>query len=413
MFVRLLFLLTCLAAAAAAAPAGDGEQRLTMHPITLGADNGGGSAPGGRRVGRGRGAGAGGRGVQARHNRQREFAPSLPQSASLVTSSSTEPMMRTCETPSARGKAPDLSGLCPSGFRTTPGYCAPCPPARRFFFYFEAREEPETAPVVLWMTGGPGCSSELAVFFEMGPWEINKDMTVSETKYGWDVRHHMIFIDQVRGSPEKPRWARSHTSALACDGWRPPRLPHRACIPAVSPPPSRPPPSTPVRSRSTRVSPSPAMTGIAATRRRVWPTMCSTSWESSSGRGTGWHCRGASSSSLVGGRFLRFPHTYHAHTHTFADSPPRPSPLPCRRVLRGALCARGRLPRLPCQQEWRGGAAHQPARLGHRQRPHGPSHPVRRVRRICAEPRPHFPDDARPPEDGGWLGWRVGGWRGV
>lgn len=39
-----------------------------------------------------------------------------------------------------------------------------------FFFYFQAREAPETAPVVLWMTGGPGCSSELAVFYENGGW---------------------------------------------------------------------------------------------------------------------------------------------------------------------------------------------------------------------------------------------------
>lgn len=41
-------------------------------------------------------------------------------------------------------------------------------PACRFFFYFQARVEPDDAPVVLWMTGGPGCSSELAVFFENG-----------------------------------------------------------------------------------------------------------------------------------------------------------------------------------------------------------------------------------------------------
>jgi carboxypeptidase C (cathepsin A) len=71
--------------------------------------------------------------------------------------------------------------------------------AHMFFFYFQARVEPdsEDTPVVLWMTGGPGCSSELAVFFENGPWNINPDdLSVSETKHGWDVHHHMIFVDQ-------------------------------------------------------------------------------------------------------------------------------------------------------------------------------------------------------------------------
>ena len=26
-----------------------------------------------------------------------------------------------------------------------------------FYWFFEARNQPETAPVLLWMTGGPGC----------------------------------------------------------------------------------------------------------------------------------------------------------------------------------------------------------------------------------------------------------------
>jgi serine carboxypeptidase-like clade IV len=50
--------------------------------------------------------------------------------------------------------------------------------------------------VVLWMTGGPGCSSELAVFYENGPYSINDDMSLSETEYGWDRFHTTIFVDQ-------------------------------------------------------------------------------------------------------------------------------------------------------------------------------------------------------------------------
>ena len=30
--------------------------------------------------------------------------------------------------------------------------------AEMFYFYFKSRGEPSTDPVVLWMTGGPGCS---------------------------------------------------------------------------------------------------------------------------------------------------------------------------------------------------------------------------------------------------------------
>eukprot|EP00955_Chlamydomonas_euryale_P097863 365106-Chlamydomonas_euryale.AAC.6 len=49
------------------------------------------------------------------------------------------------------------------------------------------------------MTGGPGCSSSLAVFYENGPYSINDDLTLSETEYGWDVAHTVVFVDQPVG----------------------------------------------------------------------------------------------------------------------------------------------------------------------------------------------------------------------
>jgi carboxypeptidase C (cathepsin A) len=64
--------------------------------------------------------------------------------------------------------------------------------AHMFFFYFQARTAPEAAPVILWMTGGPGCSSELAVFYENGPYTINEDMTLEDNPTGWDVAANMI-----------------------------------------------------------------------------------------------------------------------------------------------------------------------------------------------------------------------------
>ena len=38
-----------------------------------------------------------------------------------------------------------------------------------FYWLFLSRSNPTEDPLVLWLTGGPGCSSELAIFYENGP----------------------------------------------------------------------------------------------------------------------------------------------------------------------------------------------------------------------------------------------------
>ena len=45
--------------------------------------------------------------------------------------------------------------------------------------------------------GGPGCSSELAVFYENGPYHIKKDLTLTPNPFGWDAAGSIIFVDQV------------------------------------------------------------------------------------------------------------------------------------------------------------------------------------------------------------------------
>eukprot|EP00892_Ulva_mutabilis_P009376 jgi/Ulvmu1/6810/UM031_0013.1 len=72
--------------------------------------------------------------------------------------------------------------------------------AEMFYYYFESRDDPQNDPVVLWMTGGPGCSSSDAVFMENGPFTINDDLTLNDNPYGWDVTHNMIFVDQPIGT---------------------------------------------------------------------------------------------------------------------------------------------------------------------------------------------------------------------
>ena len=56
---------------------------------------------------------------------------------------------------------------------------------RLFYFFFESRTNKKD-PVVIWLTGGPGCSSELAMFYENGPFTIANNMSLVWNEYGWD-----------------------------------------------------------------------------------------------------------------------------------------------------------------------------------------------------------------------------------
>ena len=62
-----------------------------------------------------------------------------------------------------------------------------------FYFFFESRGKKED-PVVIWLTGGPGCSSELAVFYENGPFTIANNMSPAWNKFGWNTVSNDIDI---------------------------------------------------------------------------------------------------------------------------------------------------------------------------------------------------------------------------
>lgn len=66
--------------------------------------------------------------------------------------------------------------------------------------FFESRGDKAIDPVVLWMSGGPGCSSELALFYENGPFQITDNLTLVWNKHGWDKVSNIIFVDQPIGT---------------------------------------------------------------------------------------------------------------------------------------------------------------------------------------------------------------------
>lgn len=63
-----------------------------------------------------------------------------------------------------------VTGVCSDPAAQEAGFFDAATSDKHYFFYSAAsRNSPATDPVVLWLTGGPGCSSLLAAFSENGP----------------------------------------------------------------------------------------------------------------------------------------------------------------------------------------------------------------------------------------------------
>ncbi|CAF1890048.1 serine carboxypeptidase-like 47 [Brassica napus] len=71
--------------------------------------------------------------------------------------------------------------------------------AKMFYFFFESRTN-NTDPVVIWLSGGPGCSSSVALFYENGPFTISDDLSLSWNDFGWDKVSNLIYVDQPVGT---------------------------------------------------------------------------------------------------------------------------------------------------------------------------------------------------------------------
>ena len=69
-----------------------------------------------------------------------------------------------------------------------------------FYWFFESRSNPSTDPLVVWLTGGPGCSSLLALFGENGPFLMNTTTTPVYNPYGWNQFANLLYVDQPAGT---------------------------------------------------------------------------------------------------------------------------------------------------------------------------------------------------------------------
>ncbi|KAH6905954.1 serine carboxypeptidase [Coprinopsis sp. MPI-PUGE-AT-0042] len=70
-----------------------------------------------------------------------------------------------------------------------------------FFTFFESRGEPSKDDVILWIPGGPGCSSSVGILTSLGPCrfsETNHSETVLNPQ-SWNTRANLLFVDTPIG----------------------------------------------------------------------------------------------------------------------------------------------------------------------------------------------------------------------
>ncbi|CAG2177401.1 unnamed protein product, partial [Oppiella nova] len=91
----------------------------------------------------------------------------------------------------------DLLGLSkPINFKQYSRYLDITKDKHYFYWFVESQKDSENAPVVLWLNGGPGCSSLFGNLGENGPFRVNSDgKTLVLNPNSWNTVANVIYLE--------------------------------------------------------------------------------------------------------------------------------------------------------------------------------------------------------------------------
>jgi len=69
-----------------------------------------------------------------------------------------------------------------------------------FFWFFQNRHIADRQRTVLWLNGGPGCSSLDGAMMEIGPYRVNEDGSLRLNNGSWDEFSNVLFVDNPVGT---------------------------------------------------------------------------------------------------------------------------------------------------------------------------------------------------------------------
>jgi serine carboxypeptidase-like clade 2 len=69
-----------------------------------------------------------------------------------------------------------------------------------FFWLTESQNSPKTDPLILWLNGGPGCSSLGGLLSELGPfYPDTTGTTLKLNEFSWNTIANVIFLESPSG----------------------------------------------------------------------------------------------------------------------------------------------------------------------------------------------------------------------
>ncbi|KAJ6363568.1 hypothetical protein OIU78_003696 [Salix suchowensis] len=109
---------------------------------------------------------------------------------------------RSVDSSSVDDKILSLPGQPPVSFQQYSGYVTVDENQDKALFYYfvEAESHPASKPLVLWLNGGPGCSSfGIGALFENGPFRPRGGGILARNDYSWNKEANMLYLESPAG----------------------------------------------------------------------------------------------------------------------------------------------------------------------------------------------------------------------